>query len=117
MKFLPLLWAGMWRNSSRTVLLVLQIACAFLLFGLLQGLNSAMEQGIGHAHADRLYIGSSVSLGVPLPTSMLPQLKRIPGAPQALLKAFNECTVPCTALGAMRLNRSVRSSARVDSPP
>lgn len=132
MKFLPLLWAGIWRNSSRTLLLILQIASAFLLFGLLQGLNSGMKQAIAHSHTDRLYVGSSVSLGVLLPISLLPQLQRIPGVkavtplvqvpafyqkpeqglpilavdPQAFFTAFNEYTVPRASLEAMSRDRS-----------
>ncbi len=79
MKYLPLVWAGIWRKRSRAVLMLLQIASAFLLFGLLQGLNSGIKQAISRAHSDRLYVGSSVSLGVPLPISLLPQLKNVPG--------------------------------------
>jgi putative ABC transport system permease protein len=59
--------------------MLLQIASAFLLFGLLQGLNSGIKQAIAKSHTDRLYVGSSVSLGVPLPISILPQLKSVPG--------------------------------------
>ena len=79
MKYLPLAWAGIWRKRSRAVLLLLQIASAFLLFGLLQGLNSGIKQAIARAHVDRLYVGSSVSLGVPIPMGMLPQLRAVPG--------------------------------------
>lgn len=131
-KFLPLLWAGIWRNSSRTVLLILQIGSAFLLFGLLQGLNSGVKEAIAHSHTDRLYIGSSVSLGVPLPISMLPQLQRTPGVKSvtrlvqlpafyqkpeqalpilavdsdAFFTAFNEFKVPQASLEAMKIKRS-----------
>ncbi len=79
MKYLPLVWSGIWRKKSRAVLMLLQIASAFLLFGLLQGLNSGIKQAIAKTHSDRLYVGSSVSLGVPLPNSMLPLLKNVPG--------------------------------------
>lgn len=79
MKYLPLVWAGIWRKQSRAVLMLLQIASAFLLFGLLQGLNSGVKQAIARAHSDRLYVGSSISLGDPLPISMLPELQRVPG--------------------------------------
>jgi putative ABC transport system permease protein len=79
MKYLPLVWAGIWRKRSRAVLMLLQIASAFLLFGLLQGLNSGIKQAISRTHSDRLYVGSSVSLGVPLPISLLPQVKNVPG--------------------------------------
>jgi putative ABC transport system permease protein len=82
MKYLPLVWAGIWRKRSRALLMLLQIASAFLLFGLLQGLNSGIKQAIARAHSDRLYVGSSVSLGVPLPISLLPQIKRVPGVSQ-----------------------------------
>ncbi|HEY4212774.1 MAG TPA: ABC transporter permease [Steroidobacteraceae bacterium] len=79
MKYLPLAWAGIWRKRSRAVLLLLQIASAFLLFGLLQGLNSGIKQAIARAHADRLYVGSSVSLGVPIPMGLLPRIRSVPG--------------------------------------
>jgi putative ABC transport system permease protein len=79
MKYLPLVWAGIWRKRSRAVLMLLQIASAFMLFGLLQGLNSGIKQAIARTHSDRLYVGSSVSLGVPLPISLLPQLKNVAG--------------------------------------
>jgi putative ABC transport system permease protein len=79
MKYLPLVWAGIWRKRSRAILMLLQIASAFLLFGLLQGLNSGIKEAIARTHADRLYVGSSVSLGVPLPISLLPQIRQVPG--------------------------------------
>jgi putative ABC transport system permease protein len=42
MKYLPLVWAGIWRKRSRAVLMLLQIASAFALFGLLEGVNSGI---------------------------------------------------------------------------
>jgi putative ABC transport system permease protein len=83
MKYLPLVWAGIWRKTSRAVLMLLQIASAFLLFGLLQGLNSGIKQAIAKTHSDRLYVGSSVSFGVPVPISLLPQIKAVPGVKYA----------------------------------
>ena len=79
MKYLPLVWAGIWRKRSRAVLMLLQIASAFLLFGLLQGLNSGIKEALAKTHSERLYVGSAVSLGVPLPISLLPQIKAVPG--------------------------------------
>jgi len=79
MKFLPLIWSGIWRKRSRAVLMLLQIASAFLLFGLLQGLNSGIKQAIARTHSDRLYVTSNVSIGLPLPLSMLQQLQRVAG--------------------------------------
>jgi putative ABC transport system permease protein len=79
MKYLPLVWAGIWRKKSRALLMLLQIVSAFLLFGLLQGLNSGIKQAIAKTHSDRLYVSSSVSLGDPLPISLLPNVKAVPG--------------------------------------
>lgn len=79
MKYLPLIWAGIWRKRSRAVLMLLQIASAFLLFGLLQGVNSGIKEAISRTHSERLYVGSAVSLGVPLPISLLPQIRAVPG--------------------------------------
>jgi putative ABC transport system permease protein len=79
MKYLPLVWAGIWRKRSRAVLMLLQIASAFLLFGLLQGVNSGIKEALARTHSERLYVGSAVSLGVPLPIGLLPQIKAVPG--------------------------------------
>lgn len=79
LKYLPLVWAGIWRKRSRAVLMLLQIASAFALFGLLEGLNAGIKQAIAATHGDRLYVGSSVSLGDPLPTSLLARIRGTPG--------------------------------------
>jgi putative ABC transport system permease protein len=79
MKFLPLIWAGIWRKRGRAVLMLLQIASAFALFGVLQGLNTGIKQAIARTHADRLYVASSVSLGDPLPLAHLQPLQSVAG--------------------------------------
>jgi putative ABC transport system permease protein len=89
-KYLPLIWAGLLRKTSRTLLMLLQIASAFLLFGLLQGLNSGVKQAIAKAHADRLYVTSGVSLGDTLPISLLPRVRQTPGVKEVTpLTQFN----------------------------
>ena len=40
MKYLPLVWAGIWRTPLRTALIFLSIATTFLLFGTLYGVNA-----------------------------------------------------------------------------
>lgn len=78
-KYLPLVWAGIWRKRGRAVLMLLQIASAFALFGLLEGINAGIKQAIAETHRDRLYIGSSVQLGDPLPTRLLARIRATPG--------------------------------------
>ena len=79
LKYLPLVWAGIWRKRGRAVLMLLQIASAFALYGLLEGFNTGIKEAIAATHRDRLYIGSSVSMGNPLPISILQRIRSTPG--------------------------------------
>jgi putative ABC transport system permease protein len=78
-KYLPLIWSGIWRWRGRTVLMLLQMASAFTLFGVLQGLDSGQKLAIASTHSDRLYIMSSVSVGDPMPIGMLEHIRSISG--------------------------------------
>jgi putative ABC transport system permease protein len=79
LKFFPLVWAGIWRKRSRSILILAQVVIAFTLFGVLQGMNSAITQVINSTHADRLYVGSRLRFGMPLPISMVARLQATPG--------------------------------------
>jgi putative ABC transport system permease protein len=79
MKFLPLIWAGIWRKRGRAILMLLQIVSTFALFGVLEGLNTGIREAIAHTHADRLYVASRVSLSDPLPLAHLSRLQAVPG--------------------------------------
>ncbi|HTV51779.1 MAG TPA: ABC transporter permease [Steroidobacteraceae bacterium] len=82
MKFLPLIWAGIRRKRSRSILILAQVVIAFTLFGVLQGLNSGIKHAVAASHADRLYVSSRLRLGAPLPISILAPLKTTPGIVQ-----------------------------------
>lgn len=79
MKYLPLVWAGVWRKPGRTILILLQVALAFALFGVLQGMKTGVEQAVADARADVLFVGPSAFGGAPLPRSAMDRLQRIPG--------------------------------------
>jgi putative ABC transport system permease protein len=79
MKFLPLIWSGIWRKPGRTILIFLQVSVAFALFGVLQGLKTGVEHLIGEARADVLIVHGSLSLIDPLPLSLLEGIKSVPG--------------------------------------
>jgi putative ABC transport system permease protein len=89
MKYLPLIWSGIWRRRGRAVLMLLQIVCAFTLFGVLQGVSSGTRQAIEATHGDRLYVASRISASEPLPIAMLERLRATPGirdvSPRAVL--------------------------------
>jgi putative ABC transport system permease protein len=79
MKYLPLIWAGLWRKKLRTLFTFASIAIAFLLFGLLQGVNAAFSQSIAGGHLNRLYVNSKISFTEPLPVGDLPLIEAVPG--------------------------------------
>ena len=79
MKYLPLLWAGLWRKPTRTVLTVLSIAVAFLLFGLLQGVISGFEAARAKLSDTHLRVTNRVNLFEPIPIAYKSQIAAIPG--------------------------------------
>lgn len=79
MRYLPLLWAGLFRKKTRTILTLLSVFVAFLLFGLLQAVTVAFESGADSADAKRLLTTSRYSIIDPLPLSYLHRIERVPG--------------------------------------
>ena len=79
MKYLFLIWSGMWRKRIRAALILLQVTVAFTLFGVLQGLDTGIKQAINKAHANRMYVFSRVSSGDSLPLALLGDIKRVRG--------------------------------------
>ena len=43
MRYLPLIWTAVMRKPMRTVLTLLSVAVAFILFGLMFGLNASFD--------------------------------------------------------------------------
>ncbi len=132
MKYVPLVWAGIWRKRGRTVLMLLQIGSAFVLFGVLQGFNAGIARTIAEQHGDRLYVGSKVSLGTPLPTGMLAKIRSVPGVelvtersdfggtyqkpnqfvaceaidPGTFFRIYDEIEVPASVVAALQADRA-----------
>jgi putative ABC transport system permease protein len=78
-RYLPLLWAGLFRKKTRTVLTLLSVAVAFLLFGLLQAVQTAFESGADTADARRLLTTARYSIIEPLPMSYARRIEQVPG--------------------------------------
>jgi putative ABC transport system permease protein len=79
MRFLPLIWSGIWRKPGRTILIFLQVSVAFALFGMLQGLKTGVEHLIGEARADLLIVHGGLGLMDPLPLGLIERIKSVPG--------------------------------------
>jgi putative ABC transport system permease protein len=80
-KYLVLVWAGLWRKPARTILTSLSIIMAFLLYGALNGTMYGFEKWIDEITGDAgvLYTGSRVSMSAGLPIGILPTIERIDG--------------------------------------
>ena len=79
MKFLPLLWKNLWRKKFRTIVTLLSVFIAFVLFGMLMTIRTAFTFGVDIAGIDRLVLIHKVSLIMQLPVSYLPRLQNTPG--------------------------------------
>jgi putative ABC transport system permease protein len=79
MKYLPLIWAGLWRKPVRTVFTFLSIASAFVLFGLLQGVSTFFDRVIDQSSLDRLMVQNRIRLVEPLPLAHLQRIVKVPG--------------------------------------
>lgn len=79
MKYLPLIWAGLWRKRLRTLLTLLSLVVAFLQFGLLEGVNGLFDGAVGRTQLNRLLVVSRGGFTEALPISHLPQVENVPG--------------------------------------
>jgi putative ABC transport system permease protein len=80
MKYLHLIWAALFRRKTRTILTLVSIIAAFLLFGLLDAVRiSFAEAGQSANGAERLQTGARLSFIQPLPQSLENQIAAVPG--------------------------------------
>jgi len=84
MKYLYLIWSNLRRKKIRTVLTVLSIMVAFMLFGYLGAIRQAFNQGIDVAGLDRLIVRHKVSLIQPLPAAHEAQIEQVDGVVDAV---------------------------------
>jgi putative ABC transport system permease protein len=76
---LSLVWSGLFRRRTRTLLTLLSIVVAFLLFGLLRSIADVFTGGVDVAGADRLIVQPKYSIIDPLPISYLERIRAVPG--------------------------------------
>ena len=89
MSYLGLIWAGLWRKPVRTVLTFASLVVAFLLFGLLNGINQGLDNVTHRFRLDRLYVMNRISMYHPLILpAMLPQVEKVPGVVDVAFWAY-----------------------------
>ena len=80
MKYLHLIWAALFRRKTRTLLTLVSIIAAFLLFGLLDAVRTSfMQAGQSADGAARLQTSSRLSFIQTLPQSLQGQIQRVDG--------------------------------------
>jgi putative ABC transport system permease protein len=79
MKFAHLVWSNLRRKKTRTVLTLLSIVVAFVLFGFLSAIKQALTGGVSLEGANRLIVRHKVSIIQMLPQSYQQRMERIPG--------------------------------------
>jgi len=83
MKYFHLIWAALFRRKTRTVFTLLSVLAAFLLFGMLDAVRTAFNAPPSAAGVNRLVVSSRISIIQPLPASLEPRIKAIPGVTDA----------------------------------
>ena len=79
MKFLPLVWAALRRRPLRSLLTVLAVAVAFLLFGVMHGVIASFDGALTKITDTRLRVMNRANLLEPLPLSYRDRIARMPG--------------------------------------
>jgi putative ABC transport system permease protein len=87
-KFFPLVWAGLWRRPVRSILTAICIVIAFVLLGLLQGVNAGFDRAIANANRNVLAVMTRVRGGASMPLSSIDEIRKVPGVKEAAPRAY-----------------------------
>lgn len=88
MNHFTLVWANLWRKPVRTILTALSIAMAFLLIGLLQGVNAGFAKAISEARRDVLTTDARLRGSPPMPIAVMEQIRKMPGVAEVAPRAY-----------------------------
>jgi putative ABC transport system permease protein len=80
MKYLPLIWATLWRKKTRTLFTLLSVMVAFLLFGVLETVAYAFAHpSSGLSGSDQLITTNKYSITLSLPFADVQEVRSVPG--------------------------------------
>jgi putative ABC transport system permease protein len=86
MKYFPLIWTGVWRKKARTIFTVLSVVVAFVLFGMLQGIDTTFHQLVDQGRLNVL-ITKNPS-GSPLPLADSSQIQVVRGVTRVTYRSL-----------------------------
>jgi len=88
MTHLFLIWKSLCRKPMRTGLTFASMTVAFLLFGLLNGINQGLDSVTARFHLDRLYVMNRIGMYHPLVVPFAQQVEKIPGVKDVAYWAY-----------------------------
>src|SRR6185436_1020686 len=89
MKFLPLVWAGLWRKRVRTVLAMISVAIAFWLYGTLDAVTASFDDALTAMTSEvRLRAQSRQNVRAGLPLAYRARIEAVSGVRDVGLVAF-----------------------------
>ena len=88
MKYLHLIWAALMRSKTRTLLTLLSVVTAFLLFGMLDAVRVAFNSSTNVAGYDRLVVASRLSITQMIPLSLQSRIEAVPGVKSVVHMAW-----------------------------
>ena len=83
MKYLMLIWAGLWRNKTRTALTMISMIVSFVLFGVLQSLTTGLRGIYRNLATERLFIENRLASGEGMPIAYFDRIREVPGVTAA----------------------------------
>ncbi len=84
MKYFSVIWSSLKRKKTRSVLTILSILVAFILYAYLSAIRLGFDSGVEVAGVDRLVMRHKVSLIQFLPESYKARIKQVPGVDSAV---------------------------------
>jgi putative ABC transport system permease protein len=87
-KYLHLVWAALLRSKTRTLLTLLSVVAAFLLFGMLDSVRVAFNSSGSVVGANRMVVVSRLSITQMLPLALDSQIANIPGVEKSVYAAW-----------------------------
>jgi len=88
MKYFHLIWAALARSKTRTLLTLMSVVAAFLLFGMLDSVRVAFNSGGSVAGANRMVTMSRLSITQMLPYSLDAQVRAVPDVRKVAFAAW-----------------------------
>lgn len=86
MKFFRLVWTGLWHKKTRTIFTLLSIVAAFLLYGMLQGIDTTFKQVVNQGRLNVLVTTNPA--GLPLPLADLSKIQSVHGVTGVTYRAL-----------------------------